>query len=156
MGLAIFFDSNAIGITEDELLQTILLELAPRTVFIGEAVALGVVRCEVEDQAFAQTLGELCLIVGLLIVVGIISVTCILERASWIDVPSRVVASPILGFIFGAKSVPRDASALLPPEGEQLENGIFSEVATLDEVGGTHRTTTVDISVCCRLSETSF
>ena len=111
---------------------------------------------EVEDQTFAQTLGELRLIVGLLIVVGIISVACILERAAWVDVPSGVVSSPVLGFIFGAKSVPRDARALLPTEGEQLEDGIFSEVATLDEVGGTHRTTTVDISVGRGLPEASF
>ena len=70
--------------------------------------------------------------------------------------PSRVVASPVLSFIFGAKSVPRNARALLPPEGEQLEDGIFSEVATLDEVGSTHCPTTVDISVGRGLSQTSF
>ena len=41
-------DSSATLITEDELLQPVFLELTPRTVLVGEAVALGIVCGEIE------------------------------------------------------------------------------------------------------------
>ena len=70
-------DGLTIGIAKDELLQPIFLELTPRAVLIGEAVALGIVSGEVEDESFAESLGELCLQVVLLVVVGIVSIASI-------------------------------------------------------------------------------
>ena len=113
-------------------------------------------RGEIEYQALAQTLGELGLIVVLLIVVRIISVASILRCAAGIHVPCGVVASAVDGFFLGAKSVPSDTCALLPTEGEELEDGVLPEVASLDEVGGALRTTAVDVAIRGRLPQASF
>ena len=149
-------DSSAILITEDEFLQAVFLELTPRAVLVGEAVTLGIVCGEIEYQALTQTLGELRLIVVLLIVVRIISVASILRCAAGIHVPSGVVASAVDGFFLGAKSIPSDTCALLPAEGEELEDGVLPEVASLDEVGGALCTAAVDVAIRSRLAKASF
>ena len=70
--------------------------------------------------------------------------------------PSGVVASAVDGFFLGAKSVPSDTCALLPAEGEELEDGVLPEVASLDEVGGALCTTAVDVAIRSRLPQASF
>ena len=149
-------DSSAILITEDEFLQAVFLELTPRAVLVGEAVTLGIVCREIEYQALTQALGELRLIVVLLIVVRIISVASILRCAAGIHMPSGVVASAVDDFFLGAKSVPSDTCALLPAEGEELEDGVLPEVSSLDEIGGTLRATAVDVAIRSRLPQASF
>ena len=111
---------------------------------------------EIEYQALTQTLGELRLIVVLFIVVRIISVASILRCAAGIHVPSGVVASAVDGFFLGAKPVPSDPRPLLATEGEELEDGILSEVASLQEVRGALRTTAVDVAIRGRLPQASF
>ena len=70
--------------------------------------------------------------------------------------PCGVIASAVDGFFLGAKSVPSDACALLPAEGEELEDSVLPEVASLDEVGGALRATAVDVAIRSRLSQASF
>ena len=127
------------------------LSLRPRAVLVREAVALGVVRGEIEYQALAQTLGELRLIVVLLIVVRIISVASILRRATRIHVPSGVVASAVDGFFLGAKSIPSDTCTLLPAEGEELEDGVLPEEPPWMKRRCPSRTTAVDVAIRGRL-----
>ena len=70
--------------------------------------------------------------------------------------PSGVVASAVDGFFLGAKSVPSDTRALLPTEGEELEDGVLPEVPSLDEVGGALCATAVDVAIRGCLPQTSF
>ena len=106
---------------------------------------------KVEDKPFAESLGELSLQMVLLVVIGIVPIAGIGWGTLRVHVPSGVIATAVGRFLCGAQPVPGDPCALLPTEGEELEDGILPEVASLQEVRGALCTTAIDIAIGRRL-----
>ena len=102
---------------------------------------------QAQRQPIAELLGELCLVVALLVVVGVLAVACLGGWGAGIDVPSTVVGAAILSLILGAQSVPGDTRTLLAAEGEELEDAALPEVARLEEVGVALRTTAIHVAI---------
>ena len=106
---------------------------------------------KVEDEPFAESLGELSLQMVLLVVIGIVPIAGIGWGTLRVHMPGGVIATAVGRFLCGAQPVPSDPCALLPTEGEELEDGILPEVASLQEVRGPLCTTPIDIAIGRRL-----
>ena len=106
---------------------------------------------EVEDEPFAESLGELSLQMVLLVVIGIVPIAGIGWGTLRVHVSGGVIATAVGRFLSGAQSVPSDPCALLPTEGEELEDGILPEIASLEEVRRPLCATAIDIAIGRRL-----
>ena len=106
---------------------------------------------KVEDEPFAESLGELSLQMVLLVVIGVVPISGIGWSTLRVHMTGGVIATAVGRFLSGAQSVPSDPCALLPTEGEELEDGILPEVASLQEVRGALCTTAIDIAIGRRL-----
>ena len=138
---------RAVGLRLREARQPHLGELLLGSVLVVVAVALRIVCRQAQRQPIAELLGELCLVVALLVVVGVLAVACLGGWGAGIDVPSTVVGAAILSLILGTQSVPGDARTLLAAEGEELEDAALPEVARLEEVGVALRAATIYVAI---------
>ena len=111
---------------------------------------------EVQIESRGEALCELSLIVVLLIVVGIVAVASLGLGATGVHVSRGVVGASVLGFFLAGDTIPSNTRALLPPEGEELHDGLVCEVPSLQEVGSTLGATTIDIAVGRGLAQPSL